>query len=87
VVGGDEVVSEVAINVYPKILVHTAKIESCDAMGKPGACLEFFYERSPRYEANHVGLYPVGDWEVWMEFPRGRERAAVDCETSSSFPP
>ena len=28
--------------------------------GNPYARLEFFYERSPWYAANRVGLYPVG---------------------------
>ena len=34
VVGGDEVIGEVAVDCDPEILIHTAKIESCDARGK-----------------------------------------------------
>jgi hypothetical protein len=40
VVGGDEVIGEVAVDCDPEILIHTAKIESCDARGKRVLALE-----------------------------------------------
>lgn len=46
----------------PKLKAEFEKKVSSDPAfaGNPNARLEFFYERSPWYAANRVGLYPVG---------------------------
>ena len=38
----------------------------------PGARLAFFYDRSPWYTANHVGLYPVGRLQRVVGLPLGQ---------------
>jgi hypothetical protein len=36
VIGGDEVVGEVAVDGDPEVLIHTVKIESCGEWGQAG---------------------------------------------------